>query len=222
MQQRRDSEILYLRLRETHLLADRRRQVGDPVRVPLLVPLAGLDVESEYLEGGEVRVLQICQARGALLRQATHHVTCEDQESRPRDEGQQGALAEPCFHPQPLEHLEEEHQCNDEHTGEHREPAPAEESRENDGQIIEAEERELLVDQVVDAEQRGDEQENEDPLEVLEEELLGALQRTRLSQMDLVARDVGERAGIKVGNGPASCKVSAVTPARARAVSDAP
>jgi len=84
-------------------------------------------------------------------------------------------LAEPRLHPQAFEYLEKEDEHHHEHAREHREPASTEESRENDGQIVEAQERELLVDQVVDAEERGDEQKDEDPLEVSKEELFSAL-----------------------------------------------
>src|SRR5439155_536420 len=82
-----------------------------------------------------------------------------------------------------------------------REPPSAVESGEDHGQVVEAQERELVFDEGVDAQHRGDEDQNEDPLEVAEEEQLGALHRPRLGHGDLgvwIFSRAG--AGPKVGN----------------------
>jgi hypothetical protein len=52
---------------------------------------------------------------------------------------------------------------------------------EDHGQIVEAQECELLLHQRMNRDHREDQQEHENPLEVAEEEDLGALQGTRLS-----------------------------------------
>src|SRR6266850_614430 len=147
----------------------------------------------------------------ALIRQTAHHVPRKDEEPRPGDQGGDGLLGESRLHPQSLDHLEEEHEHHDEDACEHREAAPAEESRQDDGEIIEAQECELLVDQVIDAKQRCDEQDDEDALEVPEEELLRALYRTRLNHCWTSERGTWGARGNKVGNRRADCKVRTVT-----------
>ncbi len=71
-----------------------------------------------------------------------------------------------------------EDQQRDEQRREYREPPAPEEAGENDRQIVEAEERDLVVHHVIDREQRRDQQHDERSLEIAEKELLRPLHYT--------------------------------------------
>src|SRR5262249_53569587 len=106
-------------------------------------------------------------------------------------------LRQPGVHPQSLGGLQEDDERCNEEAGYHGKAVAAVKPRQDDGQIIETEERVFLLDQRADDEQRRDEQKHEDALEGRQDELL--------KHKALGAKGV-ERAGTKVNDGWAICK----------------
>ena len=155
---------------ELQLRADGGRELGNARRVAFLIALGRLDVESEDFERREIRVLQVAETCRALLGESSDHISRQNQEAAPRDQCQHRVLGQAGIHSQTARRLEEEDECRDEQTGDHGKPPATIEAGEDDRQIIEAEKRDLLLDQGIDDEQRGDEQEDEDALEVLQHE----------------------------------------------------
>src|SRR5207247_2313064 len=74
-------------------------------------------------------------------------VAGEDEEARPGTEREPRVGVEAGQHVQALHVLVEKNERNDEHPRHHREPSAAVEPGENQGQIVEAQERELLLHQ---------------------------------------------------------------------------
>src|SRR6266545_6447870 len=132
-------------------------------------------------------------SRGRLLGEPAHHIAGENQEAAPRDEEQHRVLRQARLHADPLRRLKEEDERGDEQAGNHRKAGAAIEARQDDRQIIEAEKRKLLLDQLIDDEQGCDQQQDEDALEVAEEELLRTLQRSLLNHTGLSAKGIRER-----------------------------
>ena len=119
----------------------------------LLIALGGFNVKGENFQRREISVLQVRQTRGALLGEPTHHVPGQDQKAAPRDQRQQRVLRQPRFRHHPLRSLQEEDERHGEQAGDHGKAPAAVEAREDNGQIIEAEKRKLLLDQRIDGEQ---------------------------------------------------------------------
>ena len=138
----------------------------------LLIALGRLDVEGEDFERREIRVLQVGETRRALLGESSDHISRQNQESAPRDQCQHRVLGQAGIHSQTARRLEEEDERRDEQSGDHGEPAAAIETSENDRQIVEAEKRKLLVDQGIDDQQRSDQQQHQQALEVFQDPLL--------------------------------------------------
>ena len=144
--------------------------------MPLLMLLRRLDVERQQLERGHVRVLHLREPHVPLLGEPADDVTGEDQEPCPRHEHQQRTGIQAGKHiVEALHRLIEEDQGYHEQRGRDREPPAAVESRENDREIVEAQEGELLVDDRVDEDHRADEQQHEYALEMAIQEQLGPL-----------------------------------------------
>ena len=124
--------------------------------VPLLVPLRRLDVEREQLQRRQIRVLHVVELLLPFLGEPPDHVPGEDEKAGPRDQRKQGVLVETGEHVQTDNRLEKKDQDDDEHARHHGQAAYTVRARENRRQVVEAQERQLLLDQVVDAEQGGD------------------------------------------------------------------
>ena len=142
----------------------------------MLGSLGGFDVIGEQLEDREVGILHVAQARLPLLGERAYHVAREDQKPGPRREREQGVAVEPRQHVQALHVLIERHQGHDEQPSQDREPPAAVKAGEDHRQIVEAQERELLLYEGVDRHHGEHEEQYENPLEMAEEEELGALQ----------------------------------------------
>ncbi len=181
VQQRRHPEVLDVVIGELQLPPDRRRHVGHPVGVPLLVPLGGFDVIGQKLECREIRVLHLGETHRPLLGEAAHHVARKDEEAGPRYQREQRVGVESGQHVQTHEVLVVEDERHHEYARHDREASAAVEAGEHHRQIVEAQEGELLVHEGVNRRHREHQKQYEDPLEVAEEEQLGALQGTRLS-----------------------------------------
>src|SRR5437773_70392 len=83
-------------------------------------------------------------------------------------------------HVEALEVLVIKNERDDEDARHHGEATAAVETGENHRQIVKAQERKLLLHEGVDGGHREHQQQHENPLEMAEEEELGALQETRL------------------------------------------
>ena len=137
-----------------------------------LMPLGRFDVKGEHLECREIRVLEIRQPGGALLREPTNHISGEDQEPGPGHQRQHGVRRQPGCHSEAFDRLEEKRERGDEHRRSDRKAPPAKETRKDHRQIVEAEKGEFLVDEAVDHQQGSNEQQHEDALEILQQESL--------------------------------------------------
>src|SRR5712671_8207927 len=173
----------------------------------LLIAFRGFDVEGEHFQRRHIGVLQVGQPRGALFREPADDVPSQNEKPTPRHERQKRVLSESRLHPHSLSRLEKEDERGDEETRDYGKATAAKEAGQDDGQIIEAEKRELLLDQGIDDEQRRHEQKNQDALEVPQYE---ALHHKALSSKEIEAPDQSER---RVGN----LQVRRVTPEHKRA-----
>src|SRR2546427_10138851 len=119
--------------------------------VALLVPVGGLEVKRQDVKYGHIGALQIVHALLPLLREQADHVAGKDQKAAPRNQREQGVEVESGGTSQTLHRLEEDHENHHEDGRKNGRRSADVEAGEDDGEVVEAQERDFVVDQPVDA-----------------------------------------------------------------------
>src|SRR3954468_2689272 len=192
MEECRDTKVFQLLAAHPQLAAERDGSLGDAETGSGVVALAGLEMKGHQLEHRDVRALEVLESRAPLIGQRADHIAGEDEETRPGNHREEMPRADPSLDGsgavQPDEGLEEGNENDDEDRRPDSTPPAQIEAGGNDGQIVEVEKRDLLVDEPVDGEHRPNEQQHENELEVLEDEPPGTIE-SRLTDDRALMRD---------------------------------